>query len=1046
MFNKINHSFSTLLAGIFLCIACFMAVSCDNLFDGADIKKELEEAIQINNSDPVTVYVQADDGAGSILSQTPLRLRKRESFELNFKPDNSYVFIKWEVLDRTTRQPVANAVIFEDENSVETKGQLLEAKSNLLIHAKTSVIPAIIDVKPEPGSGIYAYEPIVITFNSPVEAADVSGEDSVFNFDNIEITNINNGQSLTTIGVDLFEQPIFNSEKTELTIMPKAGNIIGYMDSNDIFTISVNVSLSDRIIISKDGLKTTLFDNGKTSFSFQYFYSPLETSIPVKTTLYVSREELTPDKICGINEYDERVFTQITTKFGEPMYDDQNTVLRNRAAEYIYIYGKYYDEGTGVRSVTISETRTHDIRGTDLQTNQEFHIITYENTYNRNNALFIQNGLYTEFFIKHKIQSEPGAVVLDIAVSDACGNTDEYINYIFTVGEDNWFKITPCNYQQYWFWDGIDEDEYNENIKTIKIEEHTSMEYIYQLGNWDETKVVLVDNSVFKDTICCSYINKDNQPDTTYLTYNRGWEGELNVNSVSGLKISMQVTDDIDHSYSKDCYFPSEPSVISYDNKIFIYGDEHTKYFWVLYNGRARGYSSKEAANGIEDFQSGLKFRVVPVSQEDAFYFDYYFDLAGPMTREYTVSDSAIPELNYMVQLKQEPYLKYFPEKNQYGVTLTLADNSWSKFDKIYYTTSYVDDERFYFTKGSNSYTQYLYETNSLYYDDIELNIYGIKGNCVTPALIKTITTTGVEQGTYDITPPEFGIDRWDFYNYGFDIEDEDSGFDYVAAVYKNREEWILGAEPDKTYYKVPVADLEKYADKSGYWVIKIYDKKGNYWVHSQKKTAIVDIPETITKVQGASNQWYIISDNDNKADYYSCRYIQKNQTDYTYLDDQEAWVSSGASRHVTFSVQDKSIARFAKRYRPDQQTWDIESGYGYFYTDAVKSTGKYDYVAKLNDKDFLVASDAPAFVHTIKTDMSYNDCKDWTLDDWEALNPSLGPVLMDFTDNPTAQKYTIPDGIEKGECFVVIAYFADCENGKPKKMKPFMTEVMVKK
>ena len=53
----------------------------------------------------------------------------------------------------------------------------------------------------------------------------------------------------------------------------------------------------------------------------------------------------------------------------------------------------------------------------------------------------------------------------------------------------------------------------------------------------------------------------------------------------------------------------------------------------------------------------------------------------------------------------------------------------------------------------------------------------------------------------------------------------------------------------------------------------------------------------------------------------------------------------------------------------------------------------------------------------------------------------------MPFSDTDhIAQKYLVPlNQIESGECYVVITYFANSENGKLQRLVPHISEVMVK-
>ena len=117
----------SLLAGALIFIAALFLTSCENFLKGASIRKDLEEALEIANANPVTIYVEAEEGSGTV-TPTQLRLKKKETFELRYKMNDSWRFIKWEVRDRYTKEPVPDAISFYDETAFETKATLIDPK------------------------------------------------------------------------------------------------------------------------------------------------------------------------------------------------------------------------------------------------------------------------------------------------------------------------------------------------------------------------------------------------------------------------------------------------------------------------------------------------------------------------------------------------------------------------------------------------------------------------------------------------------------------------------------------------------------------------------------------------------------------------------------------------------------------------------------------------------------------------------------------------------------------------------------------------------
>ena len=173
--------------GLLFAVSLF-ATSCNNFLKVGDVKKDIRDAIEIASSDPITIYVEAEEDSGTVTPEQ-LRLKKKETFELRYKAQSSWRFIKWEVRDRNTKEVVPDVIQFDDETALETKGRLLVPREGLEIYAKAVIMPEVVKVNPEPGSAISCYKSIVFTFNTPVDDSDARATGSVFNYKNILITN-----------------------------------------------------------------------------------------------------------------------------------------------------------------------------------------------------------------------------------------------------------------------------------------------------------------------------------------------------------------------------------------------------------------------------------------------------------------------------------------------------------------------------------------------------------------------------------------------------------------------------------------------------------------------------------------------------------------------------------------------------------------------------------------------------------------------------------------------------------------------------------------
>ena len=114
--------------------------------------------------------------------------------------------------------------------------------------------------------------------------------------------------------------------------------------------------------------------------------------------------------------------------------------------------------------------------------------------------------------------------------------------------------------------------------------------------------------------------------------------------------------------------------------------------------------------------------------------------------------------------------------------------------------------------------------------------------------------------------------------------------------------------------------------------------------------------------------------------------------------------------------------------------TWDalsssINSNPVYIYT-GTAGTGEYDWLVEnpIADDYVFVSSDAPVYVHTLVTQLPYNTCKDWPVEEWEYYKENYGDKYFGFSGSDHNQRrYSIPlDDIPDGSCYCVIAHFAD--------------------
>ncbi len=1062
----------SLLAGALIFIAALFLTSCENFLKGASIRKDLEEAIAIANTNPVTIYVEAEEGSGTV-TPTQLRLKKKETFELRYKMNDSWRFIKWEVRDRYTKEPVPDAITFYDETAFETKATLIDPKEGqgLEIYAKAVLLPAIISYTPEIGSINNAYTPIKVTFNIPVDDSDVTGKESVFTYKNNNITIVSRGEDIT----DKFETPYFNDDKTVLTIMPRAKDLSSYMFDNNIDILDVSVTFSDQIIISRGDEEILLTQNKNNSFVVNYTQT-LESGKPELNSFFASRLLITPENADSFTEDSKFKLIQDPNDFHLRKAD----ILNNRTTGLVYIYGSYSDSGSGVRSVTITEVLTDRIENNEYNAATPQVRTVYDDipkppvVYNRENAIFIQKGNTTEFFIEHEVTKDSGAVELTIDVSDACGNTTSQKFFVYKVTSVNYFNIQPYNFytpnSNYFDEQPFDENIFNTSLKKIRIpygsESGDFQEYIYK-AEWEEynyDNAVTVDYSLldFKciyngKTVNFSFVNNEDG----VLDKQDYWECNLDVESVWGLHITITITDDIGNKFSRDYCFPkSEPSVVVEGSKANIYFDDVSVDYLIV---DVKGNTWKMQSDLSYNLEFGTIYKIIPVSSIGS-----YNRFCGPVSSYTFSTDSSSQNLDYKVALKNEPYLELLP--NKCNIVINLADDSWNKFDKIIIDSESLLDFSWYLQRnvpyGTFEHRCEIESVNAvnLYKKDIKMKIYGIKNNRISEVLEKTIATKhtadGKPDGTYDVYPPGSDLIRNDLYDLQLKLWDNDSGPDKVFIVKEDGTKKQLFENEVLEHNKIkhiPVYELEAAcASSTGTCLLEITDKKGNVQTIGYSRINIDCEEYSPPRLNyQSSNSWKFGGD---IIDWYYSNVMYKSflttnngissWTDPVLLPDL-----GSSTKFGPYDISDNSFVKIstAKLFGTTAGT----GGFGYYYTSTTnKSSGSYDYMQKLSDSVWLVSSDAPTFVHTLKTNIPYNKCRNWTADEWETFNKSIGDVQYNFSsENSSPKRYNVPlNKIEKGECYVILAYFAACDvfvnnpgASGPKRLIPFMTEVMVK-
>ena len=422
-----KKSLFTILGGAFFCIAL---ASCNNFLKANDVKKEIEDSIAYANAKACTLYLKSNPAMGSFLAEGGVTCKVGYSTELQFtlKKDD-YYFVSLEALSTTDEnQSRADCVEFtlNEKKSDLERGvyvisiKLLKAADDILIQPKCLEIPYIKQYSPSETRVQYANTPIVITFNIPVEDEAVSQAESVFNYDNIKLsaTNIDYSYYNDFFDGDMrdyFYPPEFNSQKTVLTLTPKGELLKQFVAEKTPSFLEINVSFKN-VTVEHGDLSFSLKEGSVSDFVIRY-NSETEEVPPSEIDFFITKEEITIDSAASVADDDK--YAEKTSYH----YDGYTKDLL--APSTLYIYGKFYDQDSGVAVMEVTE----QLEYTDLSTKPSY-TTSYSVRENNDSISFYEDGTgYTSFVIKYTLQGtlrqSPvyGLFSLTVVVKDLCGNS-----------------------------------------------------------------------------------------------------------------------------------------------------------------------------------------------------------------------------------------------------------------------------------------------------------------------------------------------------------------------------------------------------------------------------------------------------------------------------------------------------------------------------------------------------------------------------------------------------------------------------------------------
>lgn len=1069
----------------FICLTALVLTSCENFLKGSDLRDQLEEAIEIANTSPVTFIVTADENSGTLKTFT-LQLKKKNTFDVVFEPSETYKFIKWEVLDRTSKEPVEGILKFEDETNPETKGIAIAPREGLEIHAKCLLQPAVVSISPDPAGQNQVSDAIKIKFNMPVN-------DSIVEL----VTLLSFGQDMSDL---YFEKPLLNSAKDELTIRPKANSFITFIKNQNKGFADIRVTLSTAVTADINGEPVPLLQNKNTCFDFHYILTNDNTE-PFYIDYYLSRtfeEPLqTMSSVAEFNEDIKLIGDEDCTVSNFVEINTETKIFENTCGEYIYIYGQYREADSAISKIRVYE----QFCGVNNNWYFDRKLVTAEyNIDDENVSFFIDSEKTTNFCIKHVLKSEDGAVRLSIEVEDAYGNINDSSEEIAV------FKMTTMPLTipgKYSFYNerktgGFNEQSYNKHIKTLTFageDDGIVLPYCASIN---------IPYSYF--TIKCEYRHKNGSviADEFDWDFDYYWNIDLDVDRVSGLQLKLIVSDVFGHYWERIYNIPESeeykgiqiPDSSDPQNKadvIFYYVNSEQTYLinqlvdnnGVLSSDDDHEYDEYDVKASLD---KDIVYRFIPCvlleSDQGTAFVYFYTEVPG---YKYSINN---PDVSGSIELAEEPY--YSISKNAMNevldVKVKIKPVNITDYDEIllmikekgllsyYYNTevkqlsNYVPGDKYVsFAKNLVS-GKFETEcsvsalTEEMFNSDSYLYVYGVKnGTALSQAEIhiQQFTDSDTAYDNYnesyipydyrnisvsdcDTAVISFGDNQTGISTINSFIIEGSDIFTLYGSTFSNSEA-IDFSRSGKTLCIAEVTDIgtghqgtvtiPRWMFTDTGFSYYLSDKAGNVCAQAIKADNSQDYNlfrleteeggqnSVKTKIKLAGARTFGSKINPEKIIIYTWNDSKwNNPKEVGWTSDTQVLVKGDN----TYS-ENKFIRIVLKL--PDNKTTPNNryTHPAYIYT-GKSNTGTKDYIYPAYNGIIAINSDAPVLARTVVTGAEYDECKNWSASEWENGRKCIKEEVLacDGSNHAYYKMYNKEADIESATCYAVIVHFAD--------------------
>ena len=1058
---------SALLFFIAILFSGNLFFSCKNFLDAGKTLDEIKKSIDYNNAKDVSLSIDCKEEIGIIYPQTSFSVKLGYDFEIQFLPNSDYYVIKdpsqiLEAVSRTNTSvsrsdcveflPLAQT--YEDAKAglYRIKVKVLKANDDILIRPVCIKRPQVLTSGWRfSEEGFFANTPIVIDFDTPM----INADGSLFNFaydnDTVKLTNKTEDVSM------YFEAPLLSSDGKQLKLFPKVEELKNYI--GDLPFIDISISFGKNTKITSGIVLLPLVQLDQSILSIRY-KSETESLAPKEYVFFVTRKPIdltSADEVLAADKF-------LIKKLKD--FSGAEEILKNRSNGTVYIYGKYYDGGSGVKSVIVEECQTNTSEGFFVESRK----IRHEYIVRPEDKNFFTDEIGNTFFcIKFVSEFSNGAIQLDFSVSDACNNISQIKSFtIFkkAFSDEIFENIKISNAEgltnKYQVTDEFDREEAYRLLKNITFSNQIDYSnYDKSLFNFYYNNE-LIELPLDSVTIKCVYKNDAEEEKTLPFEQirkinNQSYDSTISINDIaqiSKLKFRIIIADDMGNIAFKDFEVADSKKVdytvstsileIFYSDSNFIYNKDGPHILIQTDEEETDFYASVLDLNLSNSLEKNYCYYILP--KIGGFFIEIPSFKVIIEDFNSNNCENVIVKKSSLSKSKKTGYLDLSIEIDPDQVFDSVFVEDW--LDIIADESSETEINYYFFEKEKNSITISI--DSRLFYKawqnkeneqpTIDFYVSGIREHK------KSLTSTAVsftwDADKYDNIFPAYTFARMDYEDYVLSITDESELETVTVKNWESNEEYpqIINSNNDYSII-IPVVGL---SEKNNQLIIEASDIYGN----TLYEEVIFDHEMSNIKFEEPSFEdvWWIL----NTGDYDFM--LEEDQADFEafhYLNNK--WIKiDSVNCSIEKDVSNNSLNLYlADEFIPDPATFiKVITKYNYSYAKTPfyfypeqNYSSKNDLIMRngnLNDSVSL-SSRAPVYVRTFRTTRPYNECKKWSIDEWEIYNDYFGETLLDFSPSDhSPQRYDIDlSQINSGENYCVIAHFA---NGKA-----IMSEIMQK-